>query len=359
MKLTSTLKVIAVSNKLRFPVLYCTITDDAGKSLELENNLQPGSDLLFTFDISFNMDPTPPESTASFANTSANIRKYLKAKNKIAFYIKYEAFGKMLIDEGKIKAVDPIQYDGVTTTVPITFSSGQDYSSISAKTIQKSKTKKVGHYKRVKVNVQGKTVKRRVHYYSNEDGKKVGHYKESHVHIAGKTKIKRTRYTVKKKVYTNLSFKKGVKPSVAIKKIAHESGIKISAMKLAQDKTFKKGYTVSGKPLDAIDKLVKRCKSRMFTDRGQLKIDDLKQSKATHIILDYTSGLLSEPSYSDDSDSGDELYESTSYLLPQIGVRSTYEVRGEFIKKTLIAQNGTYSFDGTQPTMTIDGAVPK
>lgn len=348
-----------MSNLLRFPVLYCTIKTTDGKILELENNLRPGSDLLFTFDINFNMDATPPESDASFINTSQSIRNYLKAKNQIAFYISYEAFGKMLIGAGKIKAVDPIQYDGVTTTVPITFAAGQDFSNISAKSIQKEKAKKVDHYKRVKVKVKGKTVKRRIHYYSDEDGKKVGHYKEGHIHIDGKTKIKRTRYTVKKKVYTNLSFKKGVKPSVAIKKIAKESGIKISSMKLAEDKPFKKGYTVSGKPLDAINKLVKRCKSRMFYDRDQLKIDDLKKSKKTHIILDYTSGLLSEPSYSDDSDSGDELYESTSYLLPQITVHSTYEVRGDFIKKTLIAQSGTYSFDGTQPTMTVDGTVAK
>lgn len=348
-----------MSNLLRFPVLYCTITTTDGKTLELENNLRPGSDLLFTFDINFNMDATPPESDASFINTSQSMRNYLKAKNQIAFFISYEAFGKMLIGAGKIKSVDPIQYDGVTTTVPITFSAGQDFSNISAKSIQKEKTKKVGHYKRVKVNVKGKTVKRRIHYYSNEDGKKVGHYKEGHVHIAGKTKIKRTRYTVKKKVYSNLSFKKGVKPSVAIKKIAKESGIKISSTKLAEDKPFKKGYTVSGKPLDAINKLVKRCKSKMFYDRDQLKIDDLKESKKTHIILDYTSGLLSEPSYSDDSDSGEQLYESSSYLLPQITVHSTYEVRGDFIQKTLVAQSGTYSFDGTQPTMTVDGAVAK
>lgn len=348
-----------MSNKLRYPVLYCTITTKTGKKLELENNLRPGSDLLFTFDINFNMDATPPESSASFINSSQHIRNYLKAKNKVAFYIKYEAFGKTLIDEGEIKSVDPIQYDGVTTTVPITFSSGDDYSSIPAKSIQKEKTKTEGHYKRAKVKVKGKTVKRRVHYYTVEDGKKVGHYKEGHVHIDGKTEIKRTRYTVKKKVYSNLSFKKGVKPSVAIKRIAHEAGIKIAAMKLAQDKPFKKGYTVSGKPLSAINKLVKRCKSKMFYERGQLKIDDLKKSKKTHIILDYTSGLLNEPSYSDDSESGDELYESTSYLLPQITVRSTYEVRGEFIKKTLIAQSGTYTFDGSQPTMTIDGSPAK
>lgn len=348
-----------MSNQIRFPVLYCTITTQSGKKLELENHLHPKADLLFTFDINFNMDSTPPESDASFINTNQHIRNYLKAENKIAFFISYQGMGKTLIDEGEIKSVDPIQYDGVTTTVPITFSSGKNYSEISAKAIQKEKTKKVGHYKRVKVKVKGKTVKRRIHYYSTEDGKKVGHYKEGHVHIAGKTKIKRTRYTVKKKVYSNLSFKKGVKPSIAIKKIAHESGIKITVMKLAQDKPFKKGYTVSGKPLDAIAKLVKQCKSKMFYDRGQLKIDDLKKSKTSHIILDYTSGLLNEPSYSDDSDSGDALYESTSYLLPQIGVRSTYEVRGDFIQKTLVAQSGTYSFDGTQPTMVIDGAIPK
>lgn len=344
---------------LRYPVLTVRIKNQSKKEVEIVNDLKPKHDLLFTFDLTENTGTTPPDSTATFYNAGPYVRGFLKPKNIIYFYISYEGLPKQLIQSGTIKEVDPRQYDGTTSTIPITLSAGKDYNSISAKKIQTSKTKKVGHYKRVKTKVNGKWVKRRVHYYSDEKGKKVGHYKEKKVYVKGRTKVTRQRYTKNKKVYSNLTFKKGVKPSTAIKKIAKESGIEISSMKLKENKAFKKGYTVSGKPMNAINKLVKTCHSKMYYDKGQLIISDMKKSKASHLILDYHSGLISEPTFSKDDGDSSDTWESTSILIPQISVRSTYEIHGEYVHKTLVCQSVTFSFDGTQPTMTVQGTVYK
>lgn len=100
------------------------------------------------------------------------------------------------------------------------------------------------------------------------------------------------------KVKLNMAFKGRQKASTMIKKIAKASGIKIYHIKLAHDKIYKRGYTVSNKPYEAIVKIAKDCKSQIYQRRGKLVIDDYRTDNPykEHIFFEKGSGLLSEPS---------------------------------------------------------------
>ena len=96
----------------------------------------------------------------------------------------------------------------------------------------------------------------------------------------------------------NMTFKSGAKASTIIKRIAKASGVNVYHMALVDDKSYKRGYTVSNEPYKAIVKIAKDCQSQIYQRRGKLVIDDYSTDDpySEHIYFELGSGLLSEPS---------------------------------------------------------------
>lgn len=91
------------------------------------------------------------------------------------------------------------------------------------------------------------------------------------------------------------SFKKAIKSSVIIKSIAAAIGLKIKVLSLPNDKLHKKGYSVNGNGIDAIESLASDCGASFYFSRGFLYIRDIKKGDNIHFELSNNSGLISTP----------------------------------------------------------------
>lgn len=125
----------------------------------------------------------------------------------------------------------------------------------------------------------------------------------------------------------SLTFKKNVKARAIIAKLCKASGIKIYHKTLAENKRYKRGYTINGNPYNALKKIVSDCKSLMYYRKGHLVIDDYKTDNPynEHLYLSTESGLLSQPTINDDSKN--RLYTLQCFDDLRVSAGSTIQVQ--------------------------------
>lgn len=157
----------------------------------------------------------------------------------------------------------------------------------------------------------------------------------------------------KKKV--NLSFKKGTKASTIIKKIASKAGIHVASMKLKKNVEYKTGYTVSAKPINAIQSVATKCGSTMYYRRGDLVIDDLSKANGydEHLLLNYNSGLIQQPTFEIDDD-GKKTWTLVCLLLYKVSTGSIIQVDTPELKGTFRVRSGEHQNSGSDVTTTME-----
>ncbi|WP_204122019.1 hypothetical protein [Levilactobacillus sp. 244-2] len=177
--------------------------------------------------------------------------------------------------------------------------------------------------------------------------------KKIYSHFNGSKLVKKTvkesngktiSYTVKKTKKINITFKKGITAKRIIKRIQRETGMKISPFDLKKDKVYKKGYTLSAKPLNAVKSIVKDCESKYYIRGDGIAIEDGSKPNpySEHIYFDRSNGLLSEPTIND-GDGGSKTYTGDVAEDPRVNGGSATYVKSEAVTGLKRVQTVTHS----------------
>ena len=302
------------------PHAWFVTYDSSGKKQVVYNNERYLHNYPFGFECNFSDSPTPPINKITLYNMIDEHRAFYAKKQKCYLAFNWGSDEK-IISEGYITKIDTKQSDGVTDTQIITFTEGTDYSNIDARKLKITKKHKVNQYKKTKVQVNGKTVEKRV----------------------------KTRVTKSKLV--NKTYRAGTSYKAVISGIASQAGIKIAKIELAENRVMKKAYTAKGRPLTLIKQLVKECKSKMTYIKGRLEIVDPKASKRTWYVID-DKDLIQPPSKNEASDdnNNEDTWEITIPLVPEITVNTGIKMESRFLKGNFYVKAGVHSSDGTNPT---------
>jgi len=159
----------------------------------------------------------------------------------------------------------------------------------------------------------------------------------------GKKKITYTKKQVKK---LNITFRNKVTAKQLISRIKSEAKIKISSIKLKENHVYKKGYTISSKPLAALKSIVKDCKSKMYYRHGSLVIEtgaDVNPYNE-HLFLSLNTGLRSLP-VANDGDGGESTFTLECEEDPRIVAGSAVDVDSEILKGTYRVKNAHHTHD--------------
>lgn len=271
----------------------------------------------FGFEVNFADIATPQENTVTLYNMSKEHRAFYHRKQKC-----YVAFNwgksKKILSEGYITKIDVPTSEDATESQVITFTEGTDYSNIEARKMKITKKSRVTGHKTVKVrNRKGKLVRRSV----------------------------KTRETKMKRV--NKTYRKGTDYRTLIKGIASQSGIKIAKIDLAKNPKLKKAYTATGKPLTLLKQIVKKTESEMTYIRGKLEIINPKVHRRTWYVID-DQDLVESPA-SDEASDGENTYEITIPLVPDITVNVGIRMKSKYLTGDYYVKSGKHTFDGENP----------
>lgn len=244
-------------------------------------------------DIDYEVNSTDGGSPASNTVTFYNIAKSHQSKIHKGDHIVIKSGPSDLygvLSEGNITNITPETLDSADKSFQVTFTEGIDYS----------KDKRL---------------------YSKFNGSKM----VKKTVTAGKTKVTYTKRQVKK---VNIAFKKGVKAKQIIDRIKRDAKIEISVCRLKKNKVYKKGYTLSSKPLAAIKAIAKDCGSKVYYRQGKLVIDDNAKPNPynEHLYLDMKNGLTAEPT-ADESDGGSKTYTLACFDDPRLSAGSAVYVK--------------------------------
>lgn len=245
------------------------------------------------FSVPFSDSGTPATGTVTIYNVSPDHQKLFKKGDHIVVKAgSKDSFG--VLSEGEITKISRENISSSDKPIQITFTEGVDYGK---------KDKLFSEYNGTK-----KTKKT----YKTSSGETITYYK-------------------KKKKKINISFKKGVKASEIIARILRQSGIKLAKNKLKKNKVYKKGYTLSQKPLAAINAIAKECKSKVYYRRGELVIDDMSKPNPfnDHIFISNKTGLIGHPQFNEDDNKTLTL---TTYLDSRISAGSVVEIEDKDMK---------------------------
>ncbi|WP_281830339.1 hypothetical protein [Lactobacillus amylolyticus] len=299
------------------PHSWFVCTNGSGETQTVYNDETYEHNYPFGFEVNFADAATPQENTVTLYNMSKEHRAFYHRKQKC-----YVAFNwgksKKILTEGYITKIDVPTRDGVTESQVITFTEGTDYANIEARKMKITKRRRVTGHKTVKVcNKKGKLVRRSV----------------------------KTREIKTKRV--NKTYRKGTDYMTLIKGIASQSGIKIAKIDLAKNPKLKKAYTATGKPLTLLKQIVKKTESEMTYIQGKLEIVNPKASKRTWYVIDDQD--LVEPPASDEASDGEDTYEITIPLVPDITVNVGIHMKSKYLTGDYYVKSGKHTFDGENP----------
>lgn len=91
------------------------------------------------------------------------------------------------------------------------------------------------------------------------------------------------------------TYKKGVKAETIVRDLLSQAGIKVKVLDLPNNKTFKKGHSVSGKILDSVVPIIEDCGASFYYTRGNLYIRDIKKGDNINFTLGAETGLIGSP----------------------------------------------------------------
>lgn len=263
-----------------------------GKTMKLSST----TGAVFEYDVSSDDGGAPATCTFTLFNIAPVHLNRIHQHDHVVIYTgPSDLYG--MLTQGNISKIAPEQIDGRDKSTVITFVEGPDYS----------KDKRL---------------------YSKFNGSKL----VKKTVTAGKTKVSYTKKQVKK---LNVTFKKGVTAKQIIGRIESEAKIKIAVLHLKKNHVYKKGYTLSKKPFDALKSIAKDCGSSIYYRKGQLVIDDGQQPNPynEHLFLSLNTGLLEEPT-SDDSDDGKATWTMTCLEDPRLSAGSAITIKSANLNGT-------------------------
>lgn len=244
------------------------------------------------YDVPSDDGGSPATCTVTIYNLSkAHLAKIDQNDHIVVYSGPTDLYGKLT--EGTITQIAPETLSGMDKETQITFVEGKDYS-------------------------------KEPRLYSKFNGSKLVTHT---VKESNGTKISYKKRQVKK---VNITFKKGTKASQIIDRIRRDAKIDIAGVHLKTNHRYKKGYTLSAKPLSAIQSIVKDCGSKVYYRKGALYIDD--ESKPNpyneHIYLTTTTGLTQQPTYNSDDD-GEPTWTLECFDDPRIAAGSAVYVKSD------------------------------
>lgn len=301
----------------------------------------------YSFEVNFSDEPTPAQNTVTIYNLSKAHRDFYKKGYKCRMDFNWGSAVKNIC-EGYLSEIGVNQSDGTTENIVITYTEGVDYKNLEARKLKVINKKKVNQYTTVKKKIPGKYVKKRIHYYTTEKGKKVGHYKYEKKYEKAHYEKVRVKKKVTKTYTVNLVFKKGKTYEQIIKAVAAKAGIKISKIQLHKNSAIKKAYTAKGKPLTVLKSLVKQAGSKLLYIRGDLQILDPKAKKKSWVVI--TDDLLMTPPSLDQDDDGNNTWNITTPLLPDVSTLTGVMMQSKYLKGKFYVSSGQHTSDGTNPT---------
>ncbi|KZR58977.1 phage protein [Pseudobacillus badius] len=143
----------------------------------------------------------------------------------------------------------------------------------------------------------------------------------------------------------NKSYKKGVKASYILRNLAGILGVKLAVLKLPNDKTFSKGYSVNGSIVEAMKSIAKDCGASFYISRGNLYIRSIKEGDDAQFVLNADTGLIGSPEpYEEETDDkkGRKGYKVKSLLQYRMNTASIIQLESLYVKGRYRVRKGSH-----------------
>jgi len=141
-----------------------------------------------------------------------------------------------------------------------------------------------------------------------------------------------------------ITFKKGTKASVIIRRLCSVLGIKIVSIKLPKDVVYKNGYSVTGQILNNLEEIIKDCGASMYYRRGQMVIRSIKEGNDERFLLNSDTGLIESPEPFEEE--GVKGYKVKCLLQHRITTAGIIEIDSKTAKGKYRARKGEHRADG-------------
>lgn len=148
-----------------------------------------------------------------------------------------------------------------------------------------------------------------------------------------------------------MSFNKGTTGKTIIERVAGKAKIKIERLELKNNKSYKDGYTASGRAIDIIKEVAEYCESNFYYRRGQINIRSIK-TDADSVELSYETGLINDLSrfeeeneLEDDKKETIKGYNLQMLLQHRMAVGTTVKIKTKFVNGTYHVRSGSHHCD--------------
>lgn len=270
--------------------------------LNIANDIAIKSDeLTIDFEVKFDDDVNPNESTIEIYNLSASTISKITRNDKVTLSAGYKSDGSGVILDSRVSSVRT-RREGVDKVTLITAIDGP-----------------------------------------NLDGIRLPEQAET----TGKGKKKKVKFTRKK------TYGKNVRASHIIRDLASLLSVAIGKIKLVKDVIYAKGYTVNGKVVEELDKLARACGVSFFINKQRLYICSLAEaSSSTTFELSSDTGMIGSPEpYENDKEKG---YKVKMLLQHRITTAALITIKSRTANGKFRVRRGKHSRKGSDHVTEIE-----
>lgn len=143
------------------------------------------------------------------------------------------------------------------------------------------------------------------------------------------------------------AFAKGTKASTILKSLVPLLKLPVASFILPKDKSYPKGYSLSGKIADNLASVAHDCGASFYVNRGKLYIRPLAVGDDAQFILKTDTGLIGSPEYFQDDD-GMKGYSIESLLQYRITTGSIIDIESRFAKGRFRVRRGRHTCSGDE-----------
>ncbi len=332
--------------------------DNGNRTMTLEND--PTHMLEIHFNLPFSSNPVPNVCTVTIYNLSQTTRDFFKKNAHVVMQAGYtDDIG--VLTEGHINKIQPLQWSGVDSQFIFTFIEGTDYSTkgdvsmtfkkgSSTDTVIKGIAKKAGiPIKSISLQVPktytgGYTADGQPLDLVQEVAQKCGSvlrvvrgvykvvYDDS---ITDLNKVVKTRTTDERSAHTKyLNAQK--KTATARKSMRTANQRATYRKRVSEEATAKAVWQEARTALTRANKAAKQTAAQSKKSTA---------TKSADFLLSFETGLMEEPTYSDDDDGA--RWNFNCLLQHRIAVGSVIQIKSKSLSRTMTVESGEHSFDGS------------
>ncbi|MED3932971.1 phage protein [Priestia megaterium] len=241
-------------------------------------------DFHIEFEVPFDDDSTPNQSSISIFNLSSTSINRIKKGSSLTLQAGYKKdYGVLL--SGKVSSV-LTKREGVDKITTIYITEGQDYSS---------------------------------------------------------AKVTAANSTDKKSL--KIAFGKNTKADTIIRRLVSVLGMKLGELKLPKNPAYKSGYTVTGNILNNLNEVVKDCNASLYYRRGMIVIRSITEGTDERFSLEEATGLLDSPEPFEEEDS--KGYTCTCLLQHRIATASIIQLKSRTANGSYRVKKGKHTASGS------------